>query len=123
MRLHFENNIFVVSRSPRGRPFAFNHLERLWFSFSLIISRRSYKETFRRGPHNVNKFGESGQVFWSCSVWKGICNFYNKIDDVFTEVSVIVRVDYEQSLFFLGPSRKTRDTQMANARARVHSHY
>ena len=23
MRLHFENNIFVVSRSPRGRPFAF----------------------------------------------------------------------------------------------------
>ena len=26
MRLHFENNIFVVSRSPRARPFAFNHL-------------------------------------------------------------------------------------------------
>ena len=23
MRLHFENNIFVVSRSPRVRPFAF----------------------------------------------------------------------------------------------------
>ena len=49
MRLHFENNIFVVSRSPHGRPFAFNHVERLWFGFSLIISRRSYKETFRRG--------------------------------------------------------------------------
>ena len=32
-------------------------------------------------------------MFWSCSVWKDICNFYNKIDDVFTEVSVIVRGD------------------------------
>ena len=50
MRLHFENNIFVVSRFPRGRPFAFNHLE------TLIWGRRSYKETFFRGPHNVNKF-------------------------------------------------------------------
>ena len=49
MRLHFENNIFVVSRSPRARPFAFNHLETL-------VLRGSYKETFRRGPHNVNKF-------------------------------------------------------------------
>ena len=29
---------------------------RFWFGFSLIISRRSYKETFRRGPHNVNTF-------------------------------------------------------------------
>ena len=37
MRLHFENNIFVVPRSPRGRPFAFTHLERVWFGFSLII--------------------------------------------------------------------------------------
>ena len=66
---------------------------RLWFGFSFIISRRSYKETFFRGPHNVNKFEWGGRVFWSCSVWKGICNFYNKIDDVFTEVSVIVRGD------------------------------
>ena len=49
MRLHFENNIFVVSRSPRARPFAFNHLETL-------VLRGSYKETFRRGSHNVNKF-------------------------------------------------------------------
>ena len=49
MRLHFENNIFVVSRSPRARPIAFNHLETL-------ALRGSYKETFRRGPHNVNKF-------------------------------------------------------------------
>ena len=47
MRLHFENNIFVVSRSSHGWPFAFSHLETL--------------------------------------VW-----FYNKIDDVFTEVPVIV---------------------------------
>ena len=29
---------------------------RLWFGFSLIILRGSYKETFRRGSHNVNKF-------------------------------------------------------------------
>ena len=29
---------------------------RLLFGFSLIISRRSYKETFRRGPHNLNTF-------------------------------------------------------------------
>ena len=49
MRLHFENNIFVVSRSPCARPFAFNHLETL-------VLRGSCKETFRRGPHNVNKF-------------------------------------------------------------------
>ena len=56
MRLHFENNIFVVSRSPRARPFAFNHLETL-------VLRGSYKETFRRGPHNVNKFKLSGRVF------------------------------------------------------------
>ena len=49
MRLHFENNIFVVSRSPRVRPFAFNRLE-------ILVSRGSYKETFRRGPHNVNEF-------------------------------------------------------------------
>ena len=49
MRLHFENNIFVVSRSPRARPFAFNHLETL-------VLRGSHKESFRRGPHNVNKF-------------------------------------------------------------------
>ena len=34
MLLHFENNIFVVSRSPRARPFAFNHLG-LWFGFGL----------------------------------------------------------------------------------------
>ena len=35
-RLHFENNIFVVSRSPRAGPFAFNHLETLvgiWFDY------------------------------------------------------------------------------------------
>ena len=56
MRLHFKNNIFVVSRSPRARPFAFlNHLETLvaiWFDYL----RGSYKETLRRGPHNINKF-------------------------------------------------------------------
>ena len=40
MRLHFEKNIFVVSLSPRARPFAFNHLG-LRFGF---ISR-----AFRRG--------------------------------------------------------------------------
>ena len=28
----------------------------LWFGFALIILRGSYKETCRRGPHNVNKF-------------------------------------------------------------------
>ena len=55
MRLHFERNIFVVSRSPRARPFAFNHLETL-VGFGLIILRGSYKETFGCGPHNVNKF-------------------------------------------------------------------
>ena len=36
MRLHFENNILVVSRSTRARPFAFNHLETfvwLWFDY------------------------------------------------------------------------------------------
>ena len=55
MRLHFENNIFAVSRSPRARPFAFNHLETLvWFWFDYL--RGGYKETFWRGPHNVNKF-------------------------------------------------------------------
>ena len=48
MRLHFENNIFVVSRSPRVRPFAFNHLETL-------VLRGGYKETFQHGLHNVNK--------------------------------------------------------------------
>ena len=48
MRLHFENNIFVVSRSPRAGPFAFNHLETL-------VLRGSYKETFRRGPHKLCK--------------------------------------------------------------------
>ena len=32
LRLHFESNIFVVSRSPGARPFAFKHLETLvWF--------------------------------------------------------------------------------------------
>ena len=101
----------MVSRSPRGLAghhamdekfhFSFSFLWscvllagglfvlitwRLWFGFSFIISRRSYKETFRRGPHN-----------WSSVLkllcLKGICNFYNKIDDVFTEVSVIVRED------------------------------
>ena len=49
MLLHFENNIFLVSRCPRARPFAFNHLE------SLVL-RGSYKEAFQRGPQNVNKF-------------------------------------------------------------------
>ena len=34
MRVHSENNILVVSRSPRARPFAFNHLETfVWFWF------------------------------------------------------------------------------------------
>ena len=55
MRLHFENNTFVVSRSLRARPFALITW-RLWLRFGLIILRGSYKETFRRGPHNVNKF-------------------------------------------------------------------
>ena len=32
----------------------------------------------------------NAMVFWSCPVWKDICNFKNKIDDVFTEVLVIV---------------------------------
>ena len=59
MRLHFENNIFVVLRSPRARPFTFLLLLITWrlsFGFGLIILRGSYKETFGRGPHNINKF-------------------------------------------------------------------
>ena len=47
MRLHFENNIFVVSRSPRVRPFAFNYLETLvWFWFlqssSLVVTKKRF---------------------------------------------------------------------------------
>ena len=47
MRLHFENNIFVVSRSPRARPFAFNYLETLvWFWFlqssSLVVTKKRF---------------------------------------------------------------------------------
>ena len=49
MRLHFEHNIFAVSRSPLARPFAFNQLETL-------VLRGSYKETFRCGLHSVSKF-------------------------------------------------------------------
>ena len=38
MRLHFKNNISVVSRSARARPFAFNHLGletlvAIWFDY------------------------------------------------------------------------------------------
>ena len=46
MRLHFENNIFVVSRSPRARPFAFNHLETL-------VLRGSYKESYMGQKGNL----------------------------------------------------------------------
>ena len=79
MQLHFENNIFVLSRSPRARPFAFNHLETLGAIHSTKISGnfgpklkgsvRSNRKSFERvqllrwttfpgrnGPHNVNKF-------------------------------------------------------------------
>ena len=42
-RSHFENNIFVVSRSPRARPFAFNHLETL-------VLRGSYKDIVSARP-------------------------------------------------------------------------
>ena len=40
-------NIFVTLGVPYWR---------LWLRFGLIILSGSYKETFRRGPHNENKF-------------------------------------------------------------------
>ena len=44
MRSHFENNIFVVSRSPRGQPFAFNHLETglglVWLYYVVVTKKR-----------------------------------------------------------------------------------
>ena len=47
----------MVSRSPRARSFAFlKSPGDFGFGFFLIILRGSYKETFRRGSHNVNKF-------------------------------------------------------------------
>ena len=55
MRLLFENNIFVVSVL-LARVLLLLITWRLWLGFCLIILRGSYKETFRRGPHNVNKF-------------------------------------------------------------------
>ena len=55
-------------------------------------------------------------MFWSCSVWKDICNFYNKIDDVFTD-SVIVRGD--KSIFWLSYNCSCRN-KMSYELARWH---
>ena len=42
MRLHFENNTFVLSRSPRARPFAW-HLETLvWFWFYVVVTKQRF---------------------------------------------------------------------------------
>ena len=42
MRLHFENNTFVLSRSRRARPFAW-HLETLvWFWFYVVVTKKRF---------------------------------------------------------------------------------
>ena len=58
MRLHFENNIFVVSRSPRARPFAFNHLETL-------VLRDSYKVDCKTVGFFLKISKEIGKVWLS----------------------------------------------------------
>ena len=42
MRLHFKTNIFVVSRYPRARPFAFNHLETLVWLFYVVVTKKRF---------------------------------------------------------------------------------
>ena len=54
MWLHFEK-LFLWSRVLHARVLLLL-TPADWFGFGLIILRGSCKETFRRGPHNVNKF-------------------------------------------------------------------
>ena len=64
MRLHFENNLWSRVLLARVLLLFSNHLETL-LGFGLIILRGSYKETFRRDPHNVNnltKVAECSEV-------------------------------------------------------------
>ena len=42
MRLHFENNTFVVSRSPPARPSAWNLETLVWFWFYVVIKEKRF---------------------------------------------------------------------------------
>ena len=58
MRLHFQNNIFLVSRSPRSRPFTFNHLE-TWFH--VVVTKKHFGAA-RTMSINLSKVAECSEV-------------------------------------------------------------
>ena len=61
MRLHFENNTFVVSLSPRARPFAW-HLETLvWFWFYVVVTKKRFGAAHTM-KINLSKVTECSEV-------------------------------------------------------------